>query len=159
MSAAEVTALVSLALSPIAALSGVWLTSHLAAQRVARDRNEQARGEAMAALGRFTAVAVDANPALIRANDLREFSTPDEAVAGLYERWGHVREPLMVLSISHPEADVRRLAFDVQAELELCLRQTSDAMSSDEHTTAAEASYRAMLGHLQELAQLLSPFS
>jgi hypothetical protein len=74
----------------------------------------------------------DANPALIRGNELREHDTPEEAVAGLYKQWTKAREPLLMLSFGHPSERVRKLAFALQADVEMSLRLSERDLTRDE---------------------------
>ena len=63
---------------------------------------------------------------------------------------------MVLLSISHPSAEVRRLAFAVQADLEMVLRVTDDAIQTEGELPGYE--YRECLRELERLGELLSSF-
>ncbi|MGZ4325854.1 MAG: hypothetical protein ACXVH3_26840 [Solirubrobacteraceae bacterium] len=105
------------------------------------------------------ALLLDAEPSLVVTNELREYSTPEAAVKGLIERWLSLREPLVLLWITHPVAEVRQAALMFQAEVELCLRHTADAAKSDGDITRARESYAKAAERARELGKLLSPFA
>jgi len=71
-------------------------------------------------------VLVDSEPSLVANAQLREYATPQEAVQGLYDRWSRARESLLVMHYSHPNEQVRQLAFELQAQAELSLRLTAE---------------------------------
>ncbi|MBV8863062.1 MAG: hypothetical protein JO082_15240 [Mycobacterium sp.] len=131
MDGSQVVALASVIVSPAGALAGVWLTSSLTARQRRRDQQDKYRDNALHGLARFMSLAIDANPSMVLSGDLREYTSPEDAIAGLYERWKVAREPLVLLAYSHPSDEVRRLAFDVQAGLELVLRRTDDLIKSN----------------------------
>jgi hypothetical protein len=155
-------ALISAVISPASALSGIWLASRLTRQTRRDDQEDRARQEALASLGPFAALVVDANPALVLSGALREYDSPAEAISGLYRRWLSVREPLILLWVSHPSPLVRTLAFDVQAELEIVLR-TAENATRDENTAAASSrvalrsAYDGLATKVATLGRLLSP--
>jgi hypothetical protein len=126
----ETVSIVSVIVSPIAALVGAWLNSHLAQRQRRRDQQDTYRENALQGLASFMSLVLDANPSLILNGDLREYPTPIDAINGLYERWKSAREPLVLLTFSHPSDQVRKLAFTLQAELEMVLRNTDDALKS-----------------------------
>jgi hypothetical protein len=126
----ETVSIVSVIVSPIAALMGAWLNSHLAQRQRRRDQQDTYRENALQGLASFMSLVLDANPSLILNGDLREYPTPIDAINGLYERWKSAREPLVLLTFSHPSERVRRLAFTLQAELEMVLRNTDDVLKS-----------------------------
>jgi hypothetical protein len=126
----ETVSIVSVIVSPIAALMGAWLNSHLAQRQRRRDQQDTYRDNALQGLARFMSLALDANPSLILKGDLREYPTPIDAINGLYERWKSAREPLVLLTFSHPSRQVRSLAFNLQAKLEMVLRNTDDVLKS-----------------------------
>jgi hypothetical protein len=164
MTSSDVVALVSLVVSPTAALAAVWLTSRLAAERTQRDQEDKARGDALTALGHFYALLMDAQPSLIINGDLREYESREEAVAGLYDRWRTSREPLMVLAVAHTSKEARELAFKVQAYLEHALRESDDVIkckNDNEQRRSfrrAEDAWAESARDLDKLGQLLSPF-
>ncbi|WP_156771967.1 hypothetical protein [Mycobacterium sp. 1245805.9] len=121
-----IVSIVSVIVSPVAALLGAWVNS-VATQRQHRlDQQDKYRDDALQGLARFMSLLLDANPSLVAAGDLREYGSPKDAITGLYERWKAAREPLVLLAFSHPSVEVRKLAFDLQAHLELVLRHTDD---------------------------------
>lgn len=154
----DVVALVSVVVSPIAALIGVWMTSRLSEKARARDREDKAREEALRGLGEFIAVLVDGEPRLVAHGDLREYDSPGDAISGLYARWAAVRQPLMLLNVTHPSREVRRLAFQAQAQMEMVLRQTDDCLQGKSDLSPARFSYDELQGVVRELAKKLSPF-
>ena len=157
MDGAQILALTAVVVSPAAALVGVWLSSSLSARQRQREREDAARSEALASLAHFMALLVDAAPVLVVAGDLREYATPEEAIAGLYQRWGTAREGMVLLSVSHPSSEVRKLAFDLQARTEMSLRLTDGAIKSgSDPDSSAHHESLAMAGRLGEL---LSPYA
>jgi hypothetical protein len=153
MSQANLIALVAVIISPAAALAGVWLTARLSRQARSEEQQDRARQDALAGLSSFAALVVDANPDLVLRNQLREYSSPQEAVSGLYQRWLAAREPLILLWVSHPSERVRELAFSVQAELEMLLR----VMERGDGTGLLQDKYAKLGLMLLELGQSLSP--
>jgi hypothetical protein len=151
MSPANLIALVSVITSPLAALAGVWLAARLSSKSRDEERQDRARKDAFAGLSPFAALVVDANPDLLLRNKLREYSSPEEAVSGLYRRWLVAREPLVLLWVSHPSERVRDLAFSVQAELELLLRQ----MEKHSDMNSLRERYDETARKLTELGQSL----
>ncbi|MER5305768.1 hypothetical protein ABT039_40745 [Streptomyces lasiicapitis] len=155
MSASEVIALVAVVLSPVSALAGVWLSARLSERGRHEAQQEHVRQEAMTGLGTFAALAVDANPTLVATGQLKEYGSPRDAVKGLYERWLTAREPLMLLWVSHPSAEVRDLAFSTQAQLEMVLRRTEETL--ERPAELPRASYDRALADMTALGQLISP--
>jgi hypothetical protein len=154
-------ALIAAVISPASALLGVWLAARLTRQARLDDQQDRARQEALAGLSPFAALAVDSNPDLVMGGQLREYTSPAEAVSGLYQRWLAIREPLILLWVSHPSAQVRQLAFDVQAELELLLRMTELEIRHDTRypSSALQSSYRKILVDMEALGRSLSPLT
>lgn len=105
------------------------------------------------------AVYVDAEPTLIYTGSLREYTSPQDAIAGLYKRWLIVREPMLLLSVSHPSAEVQTLAFHGQAQLEMVLRLTDDAIKSKGSLDQARRIYDECGEKLTRLGKLLSAFT
>lgn len=62
---------------------------------------------------------LDAEPTLVATGSIRDYNSPEAAVAGPYARRVQVREPLVLLACAHPSEEVRRLALNAQARLEL----------------------------------------
>jgi hypothetical protein len=153
-------ALIAAVISPAAALSGVWLTARLTRQARLDEQQDRARREALAGLSPFAALAVDANPDLVLNGELREYPSPAEAASGLYQRWLAVREPLILLWMSHPSAQVRELAFSVQAELEMVLRVTEKVIKHNSSGgDALRDSYNKVLHDMATLGRSLSPLA
>jgi hypothetical protein len=128
----SIIALVGVIVAPAAALAGAWVNSYLARKEKAVAQAEASRRDVARAAGPMFGILVDAIPDLIRSNELREYDTPEEAVAGLYRRWTKAREPLLVLSFGHPSELVRKLAFALQAEVEMSLRFTERDLAAGE---------------------------
>jgi hypothetical protein len=155
-------ALTSVVISPASALSGIWLASRLTRQARLDDQGDRARQEALASLGPFAALVVDANPELVLKGELREYDSPAQAISGLYRRWLAVREPLILLWVSHPSPTVRALAFNVQAELEMVLRIAEKATRDENAGTASlhaasRSAYDELGTKVATLGRLLSP--
>lgn len=161
MSSSTLIALIAAVISPASALLGVWLAARLTRQARLDEQQDRARQEALAGLSPFAALTVDCNPELVMGGRLREYSSPAEAVSGLYQRWLAVREPLILLWVSHPSAQVRQLAFDVQAELELLLRVTEKAIRRDTAAPSSvlQSSYQKILDDMKALGRSLSPLT
>jgi hypothetical protein len=155
MSQANLIALIAVIISPAAALAGVWLSARLTRQARIEEQQDRARQDALAGLSPFAALVVDANPDLVLHGQLREYSSPQEAVPGLYQRWLAAREPLILLWVSHPSDRVRELAFSVQAELEMLLR----LMEHGDHTGLLQDKYAELGSKVLELGQSLSPLA
>jgi hypothetical protein len=102
------------------------------------------------------AVAVDAEPTLVVTGSLREYASPKDAIAGLYKRWDLAREPMVLLRVTYPLEEVRNLAFEVQAELEMVLRETDDVVKSQGSLDNALALYHTCLEKLGRLGGLIS---
>jgi hypothetical protein len=135
-------ALAGVVIAPLAALGGAWVNSYLAGKAKAADKAEATRKEWAAVLGPMLGILADAEPSLVANAQLREYKTPQDAVAGLYDRWLRAREPLLVMHYSHPSERVRTLAFDVQAKAEMSLRTTAvvvDAKPDEAPATTPEA--------------------
>jgi hypothetical protein len=158
MDATQIITVVSLIVSPASALAAVWLTSNLATGQRRREQEDRARADALSALGHLAAVYADAMPSLVYNGDLREYTSPEDAIKGLYARWNKAREPMMVLNVSHPSAEVRDLAFGVQGELEVVLRLTDDAIKSQGSLDRAEHMYHQCGQKFMRLGGLLSSF-
>lgn len=135
-------ALVSVLASPLAALGGAWLNSYLTRRQRAMEQAETLRKDMAASLGPMLGIVADLAPSLIVNADLREYDTPEAAIAGLYDRWSRAREPLLVMHYSHPSEKVRKLAFDLQATVEMSLRTTADLVEG-KHADASAAYQRA----------------
>jgi hypothetical protein len=149
-------ALVGVVIAPMAALGGAWLNSYLARKEKLAERAEAARKEWAAALGPMLGILADAEPSLVANAELREYETAQDAITGLYDRWLHARESLLVMHYSHPSERVRKLAFDLQAKTELSLRMTAQMVEAGEKTSdwAQDAYWQA--GHVAgELGQEL----
>jgi hypothetical protein len=153
MSQGNLIAFLAVIISPAAALAGVWLSARLSRQARIEEQQDRARQDALAGLSPFAALVVDANPDLVLHGQLREYSSPQEAVSGLYQRWLAAREPLILLWVSHPSDRVRELAFSVQAELEMLLR----LMEHGNHTGLSRDKYAELGSKVLELGQSLSP--
>ena len=158
MEASEWIALVAVFVSPAAALAGAYVNSHLASRNRRAESADAARSEALQGVARMHSLLLDAVPSLVLTNDLREYASPDAAVRGLYGRWLELREPLVLLSLTHPSPEVREAAFAFQAEVEMSLRTTSDAASNEAERDHAEEMYRRAGETALRLGQLLSPF-
>lgn len=140
---------------------GAWLNSQLAGRQHGREQEDKYRDDALKGLAGFMSLVLDAQPDLILAGDLREYASPKDAIAGLYERWKQAREPMVLLAFSHPSGEVRNLAFKLQAELELVLRHTDDhllnaggSVSVDKRGQASDE-YQQCLHKGKELGRLL----
>ena len=155
-------ALVAVMVAPLSALAGAWVNATLAKRGKAEEADAAARRDALIGLGRMKALLIDSQPSLVLANDLREYANPNEAVDGLFRRWLEAREALILLSVTHPNMQVRELAFRVQADVEFVLRtldkiikrgETADADGTAEHAflQASESTVR--------LGELLSPYT
>ena len=125
---ANYIALVSVIVSPLAALGGAWLNSYLARRAKTEEHTETRRKENAQAIAPMFGILVDAHPSLIIDAQLREYDSPEAAIEGLYQRWTRAREPLLVMHYGHRSERVRKLAFDFQARVELSLRATAAAM-------------------------------
>ena len=158
MTASEWIALVAVIVSPAAALAGAYLNSYLAARNRREESAERARDAALEDLGKMDALLVDASPKLVLANELREYRSPEEAVRGLYGRWLKLREPLFLLSLTHPSPDVRDAAFEFQAQVEISLRMTADAAKDPGRHEQADAAYQRASETANRLGKLLSPY-
>lgn len=123
---ANYIALVSVIVSPLAALGGAWLNSYLARRAKVEEHAETLRKETAQAVAPMFGILVDAQPSLVALGQLREHDSPKVAVEGLYRRWTVAREPLLVIHYGHPSEHVRRLAFSFQANVELSLRETAE---------------------------------
>lgn len=158
MDGSTAIALLSVIVSPLAALTAVWLTARLAANVRRSEAAAQERREALDAIAGLMSIVIDADPNLVVSGDLREYNSPEQAVEGLYERWRKAREPLVLLSLAYPTEQGRHLAFDAQAKLEMALRLTDDAVRAGDGADLSRA--RAALGEcgadLQRLAQMVS---
>jgi hypothetical protein len=149
-------ALIAVVVSPASALAGVWLSARLSRRARLDEQQDHARQEALAGLGAFAALAVDANPQLVLAGQLREYASPAEAASGLHTRWLTAREPLMIVWMSHPSPQVRELAFTVQANLEMVLRITEKAAARDAASMSPLTSaYDQLLKDMEALGRLL----
>jgi hypothetical protein len=155
----DVVAVVALVVSPAAALAGVWLTARLTEKSRRAAQADAGRTEALAALARFMSVVVDAEPTLVYTGDLREYPSPTEAVKGLYVRWAAAREPMLLLSLTHPKEQIRQLCFQVQAEAQIVLRQVDDAIQASGDLDPARRHYEKLTSDLSRLGQLLSAAS
>jgi hypothetical protein len=102
---------------------------------------------------------LDAAPSLVLNNELREYSNADAAIKGLYERWLGLREPLVLLSVTHPSHEVRDAAFVFQAEVEMSLRRTADAAKPGAPRRLADDAYHRAGIAATRLGQLLSPYA
>jgi hypothetical protein len=127
----ETVSIVSVIVSPVAALMGSWVNSRLAQRQRRRDQQDTYRDNALQGLASFMSLVLDANPSLVLRGDLREYPTASAAIKGLYARWKKAREPLVLLAFSHPSDQVRTLAFQLQAGLEMVLRSTDDVLRSE----------------------------
>lgn len=156
MSNSELIALVSVIVSPVSVLVAVWLTSRLAARQKAEEAARAMRAAALEGFSRFASLVLDSHPELVVTGSIREYSSPEAAVAGLYTRWLSVREPLVLLGFAHPSESVRRLALRVQALLELSLRQTEDAVRADGDVSGARRTYDKCDEASFRLGQLLA---
>jgi hypothetical protein len=103
------------------------------------------------------AVLADSDPNLILNNELREYRDPMAAVDGLYQRWLAAREPLILLSSTHPSPEVRESAFELQASVEASLRMTAKAIDGGSTDSLTEW-WRSAGATALRLGQLLSPF-
>jgi hypothetical protein len=156
VNSSDVIALVSVVVSPASALIAVWLTQRATAEQKAAERAATGRAEALNGLARFASVAIDADPRLVANGDLREYASPDAAISGLYARWVAAREALVLLRFSHPSQEVQDLAQDAQAELEIALRKTEDAIKNHGDLSAARKAWQGCLDKLGRLGPLLS---
>jgi hypothetical protein len=157
MNANNWIALVAILVAPTSALAGAWVNSFLAAKSKATETVKTAQADALIALGRMKTLLVDAQPSLILNNELREYAQPKDALAGLYKRWLEAREPLVLMSVTHPSPEVRDKAFALQAQAEMALRtvnQVLDGLQLDPMANWRQAAQTA-----GELGQLLSPFN
>jgi hypothetical protein len=155
--ASDWIALAAVLVAPAAALAGAALNAYLGRRAREVERAEQAREDALAALGHMKAVLADLSPTLILNNELREYADPKAAIDGLYKRWLNAREPLILLSTTHPSAEVRDSAFDLQAQVEASLRMTAKAVDGGSQDGLEEWWGSAGASALR-LGQLLSPF-
>jgi hypothetical protein len=157
MSGSEVIALVSLIVSPTAALVAVWLTSRLTAQQRQREREDAARGEALAALGRFMTVVVDAAPSSVVHGQTRANMSPQDFLERLFYRWEEVREPLVLMSVAHPSPEVQKLAFYAQTQLEIVLERIDEALKPGGSIREASDAYEHLAEIVHDLGQHLAP--
>ena len=134
---ANYIALVAVFVSPLAALGGAWLNSYLSRRAKADEQAEIFRKENAQAIAPMFGVLVDALPSLIIGSQLREYDSPRAAIEGLYGRWAVAREPLLVMHYAHPSENVRRLAFDFQAKVEMSLRQTDNWIQRNTDTDSS----------------------
>ena len=158
MKSSDWIALVAVFVAPVAALAGAYVNSLLAARNRQTESAERALADALEGVARMRTLLLDAVPSLIIANDLREYSSPDEAVRGLYSRWLTLREPLVLLSLTHPSEEVRDMALEFQAEVEMSLRMTADATKPGVGGDPADEAYRRACNTAGRLGQLLSPY-
>ena len=156
MQPSEWIALVAVVVGPAAALAGVWVQTRLAERTQDRVREATAQADALTAVARMQALILDAQPTLILNNELGEYSSPEDAIAGLYERWLTLREPLVLLAITHPQRDVRMAALDLQASVEMLLRDARLSVHGNDARRVVE--YDDVLDAGVRLGQLLSPF-
>jgi len=156
VTSSDLIALVSVVVSPTSVLVAVWLTSLFAARQKSADAAEATRAEALAGFAHFAALGLDAEPTLVASGSIREYSSPEGAVAGLCARWVAAREPLVQLGFAHPSKQVRGLALSVQALLELTLRQTEDAIKTNGDLSTARITYGTCIQDLGRLGQLLT---
>jgi hypothetical protein len=159
--ASDWISLVAVIVAPLSVMAGAWLNSSLVRRTKATDDDRAALADALVALGRMKALLIDAQPNLVLNNDLREYESPNEAIAGLFQRWVEYREPFVLLSVTHPNEEVRDLAFTLQGDVELLLRMLDDTIKGAKHSdpsrTNEEAFHRATDTTLR-LGRLLSPF-
>jgi hypothetical protein len=120
-------ALTAVVIGPIAALAGAWVNHTLSQRSRLAEESARSRTAALESVGRMRTLLLDAEPSLVLSGELREFETPEQAVAALYRRWLSAREPLVLLSVTHPVERVQELALTLQAEAEILLRGLHDA--------------------------------
>ena len=149
-------ALVAVVIGPISVLAGAWTNAHLARRSKLQDADAAARREALDALGRMKALLADAVPDLVLGDGLLEYEGPEQAVQGLYQRWLTAREPLVLLSVTHPSEDVRHLAFRLQAEVEMALRAMHKTLGGDR--ADATEWWNKATDSAAALGKLLTPF-
>jgi hypothetical protein len=158
MDAAVVIALVTVVVSPASALVAVWLTSRLGAEKDRRAQQNTFRTEALSAVSSFMGLVVDSAPGMVTRGDLREYASPQEAVSGLYERWKVAREPMVLLSLSHPSDAVRTLAFRVQEYEELVLRNIDSAVKAGRTMNDPDRQHQEVIADIAALGRYFLPF-
>lgn len=135
----------------MAVLAGAWLNAYLASRARAAEQLERRRADAAAAIGPMVSLLLDAEPTLVLSGELREYTDPQAAVKGLYDRWLRAREPLLV-AFAQPSPEVRDMGVQLQAEAEMLLRHLSKGDMDGSREIYARA-----LGHAGDFAKRLSP--